>query len=365
MQALSVGMRWWFESLDHARRERGAVMDRLGHGPQESPFQTVLSAPGMRLRHYGRRNMDGDDRHIALIVPAPIKRHYIWDLAPQCSVVQRLVERGMQVYLIEWTNPDGEETRFGLQEYGYAMIEECVDAIEAFHPAGKLFLLGHSLGGVLAAIYAALRPPRVAALVLIEAPLHFAGASGSFGPLVAFGPPARSVTSVFKRVPGSVLSLVSTMASPATFSIERYADLIASLGSREYLNLHLLVVRWTMDEAPMAGPLFEQVVERLYREDAFMRGTLTIAGRPLGPMNLVSPLLSVYDPHSVVIPPESVIAFHRATGGTMKRLLPYEGDTGVALAHVGALVGDNAHRLLWPQIFDWMAAAGAAHGAPH
>lgn len=356
MQTMSAGIRWWFESLDRSRRERGATMDRLGYGPQESPFQAILATPGMRLRYYGGPS---GNAAVALIIPAPIKRHYIWDLAPQCSVVQRLLDRNMHVYLVEWADPAGAENGFGLQEYGYALIDRCVAAIRAIHPSGQLFLFSHSLGGVFAAIYAALCPDRVAGLVLIETPLHLGKASGSFGPLVAFGPHADKVTEVFDRVPGSVLNLASVIASPATFNVERYADLMASLGSSKWIKSHFLVERWTLDEAPMAGRLFEQVVECLYREDSFMRGTLTVDGKRLSPKDVVSPLLSVYDPHSVIITPASVIAFHEAAGSSVKRLLSYGGDTGVALLHVGALIGENAHRLLWPRIFDWIGEAGA------
>lgn len=356
MQALSDGIRYCFESLDDARRRRGAAMDYLGYGPHESPYQAVLTTAGARLRRYdrpARASAQGAER-VAVIVPAPIKRPYIWDMAPECSVVQRLLRQGMQTYLIEWTDPQGDENRNGLDEYGDALIGQCLDAIDAAHPDQEIFLLSHSLGGIFAAIHAALHPKRLAGLVLIEAPLHFEEATGSFGPLVAFGPPADKVTRVFNRVPGSVLNLASVVASPSTFNMERYADFVASLGSPQSIRSHLLVERWTLDEAPMSGRLFEQVVERLYRENAFMRGSLAVNGELLSPQRIRTPLLSVYDPHSVIIPPASVIAFHEASGTANKRLLAYDGDTGIGLAHVGALVGKNAHSRLWPQIHAWI-----------
>jgi len=144
------------------------------------------------------------------------------------------------------------------------------------------------------------------------------------------------------------------VASPITFGSARYADLFASLPSTPKIRSHWLVERWTLDEMPMSPRLFEQVVEQLYREDYFMRRMLTIADRTIGPQDLAVPLLSVYDPSSVVIPPASVIAFHEAAASRNKRLLTYDGDTGVAIAHVGALVGENAHRTLWPEIFGWI-----------
>lgn len=356
MQTVSSGIRWWFESLDKARRRRGVAMDHLGYGPTESPYQTALSVPGVRLRFYGG-NPSGNS--IAFIVPAPIKRHYIWDLAPECSVVQHAMREDMQVYLAEWTDPLEHQGRLGLADYAYRLLDLCVRAIRTTHPSSQVFLLSHSLGGIFAAIYAAMRPEQVAGLVLVESPLHFGGASGSFTPLVTFGPRADKVAQFFDNVPGSVLNMASVIASPATFHVERYGDFVASLGSTRTLRTHMLVERWMLDESPMPGRLFEQVVEDLYRRDSLMQGSLTIAGRTLSPSDVTAPLLAVYDPHSVVIPPDSVIAFHDAAGSKQKRLLSYEGDTGVALAHVGALMGENAHRTLWPQIFAWLSVIGA------
>lgn len=364
MQFPSSAVCWWFQSMDHARRMRGASMDQMGYGPIESPCQTRLTRPGMRLRFYG--GTKSSDK-IALIIPAPIKRHYIWDMAPECSVVQRALDAGMQVYLVEWTAPETAQAEFGLSDYGYRLIDECTNAILSATPHGRIFLLSHSLGGVLAASYAALRPGRVSGMALIESPLHFAEANGSFAPLAAFGPPARRIVEAFDNVPGSVLSMTSVAASPATFLAERYADFVASLESDELIRRHLQVQRWTLDEAPMSGRLFEEVVEQLYREDRFMRGTLVVNGRSLGPANIVAPFLAVYDPRSLIIPPASITLFQAATASGNKRLLPYHGDKGVALAHVGALVGNNAHRQIWPEIFRWIdeACADKAAATPH
>jgi polyhydroxyalkanoate synthase len=340
---------------------RGATMDRLGYGPTESPHETVLSTPAMRLRYYGGHEQNGP---VALIVPAPIKRHYIWDLSPGRSVVRHALRAGMQVYLIEWAAPGAEENLLGLEDYGHALIDRCVDAIAAeTNAAGRstapLFLLSHSLGGVFATIYATLKPQRVAGLVLIEVPLHFGASAGAFAPLLALAPHADRVADWCSPVPGTLMSIASMAASPATFGVERYADLIASLDSHEALESHLMVERWTLDETPMAGRLFEQVVEELYREDRLMQGRLTIAGRRIGPRDLIVPLLAVYDPRSVVIPPASALAFCEVAASPLPRLLAYGGDTGVGLAHVGALIGRNAHASLWPAVFDWIQMTGA------
>jgi polyhydroxyalkanoate synthase len=74
---------WPFESLDRVRRLQGLALDRIGLGRHETPYRIVFSRPGLRLRCYG----DEGGGPILFIVPAPIKRPYIWDLSPERSVV--------------------------------------------------------------------------------------------------------------------------------------------------------------------------------------------------------------------------------------------------------------------------------------
>jgi polyhydroxyalkanoate synthase len=349
-------MHWWFEAMDAERRVRGNVMDGLGLGPRESESEVVLALPGLRLRCYG----GPAHARTGLIVPAPIKRHYIWDLLPGCSVVQRMLDDGMRVYLIEWADPEHELVHAGLDQYGDAWIGRCIEVIRRDSPSSPIFMFSHSLGGVLAVIHAALRPQQVAGLVLIETPLHFGPASGAFFPLLVVAPAADTITRApplaaggARRVPGSLLSMISAAASPTTFQVERAADFVASLGSRTALLRHVLVERWTLDELPMAARLFEQVVETLYRRDALMRGMLKVGGQALGPDRLESPLLAVYDPQSRIIPPPAISAFIAAAGSRDKQLLPVTPEAAVGLSHVAALVGTRAHRELWPRLLAW------------
>ena len=334
------------EQLDHARRRTGRLLDGVGVGPQETPSEVVAEAPGVRLRHFP----GATGAPPVLLVPAPIKRWYIWDLEPAVSVVRRCLAYPLDVYLVEWTEDGGA----GLDGYAGGMLRTCIDAVAERTGHRPVPLIGHSLGGTLAAVFAARNPEAVGPVVLLEAPLHFGRDAGAFAPLLAMSPPVRRLADVERPVPGSFLDMVSMLADPVAFQLARYADLALSLRDPALLATHLRVLRWTLDELPLPGPLFEDVVERLYRRDEFMSGALSIAGRRVGPADLTVPLLTVLNPYARVIPPESIVPFHQAAGGSRKQLIRYRGDRGVALQHVGMLVGRNAHRFLWPVVLDWL-----------
>lgn len=84
--------------MDRSRQARGKLYERAGYGPVETPFTVLHSEPGLNLRHYGSPEAHGP---AVLLVPAPIKRAYIWDLAPGTSTVRLWLEQGYRVYLAE------------------------------------------------------------------------------------------------------------------------------------------------------------------------------------------------------------------------------------------------------------------------
>lgn len=343
-----------YRRMDRYRLAQRDMLDLAGFGPQESPYTVLHSEPGLNVRRYQPIGKDGADGPVLLIVPAPIKRPYIWDIAPEASVVRRCLQQGMQVYLAEWTQVSSAEHPFGLGDYADRLLSRCVDVVKASSGDGALTLAGHSLGGLLAAMHACLHPDNVQALVLLESPLHFGKDAGSFAPLVASVPDTKPMADAFGDVPGSFLNSVSAAAAPHAFQLERFLDRCLCSGDPQAFKTHMRVERWTCDEFPLPGRLFYEIVEQLYRNDQFMQGTLPVGGRTIGPADLKCPLLCVVDPRSRVIPPESVLPFHEATASPMRELLWYEGDTGVAIQHVGVLVGKSAHTQLWPRIFDWL-----------
>lgn len=344
-----------YEQLDQTRRWQGTVMDALGLGPEVTPSRTVLLGPFFTVKAYGDGQGDGP---ALLIVPAPIKAGYIWDLAPEVSVVQACLRHSVRVSLVEWARPGPGDEALGLDEYADTAIVSSLDAVEKETGAHRVFLAGHSLGGTFAAIFASLHPRRVKGLVLVGAPIGFGSPEGALDALVAGAPPAGESAGLTGNVPGSFLSASSILASYRSFQVDRMEDFLGSLMDVRSLQRHFMVERWTLDEMPLPKKLFEEVVEGLYRRNLFMRGELEVGGRTAAPASVDSPLLSVADERSDVVPPGSSLAFHEAVKSTDKRVLWYGGDVGVAIQHMGMLAGRNAHRFLWPEIMAWIHARG-------
>ena len=344
-----------FVALDQARRAYGAWLDRLGYGPVRTPSRILWTGSNARLLTYDTTATGA----ALLIVPAPIKRAYIWDLSPEASVVRRGLAAGLRVHMLEWIDPEGSARSFGLHDHIEKAIIPALEAMAA-GVEGPAVLAGHSLGGTIAAIAAALHPDRVAGLVLVEAPLRFGEHSGALGPLVAAMPSSTVAALGRTSVPGSLLSLAAVTAAPDVFLAEPTFDWLASAGSTTAAAIHLRVERWMRDELAMPGPLFVDIIEDLYREDRLATGSLSLGGRRIDPAALNTiPVLAVVEPQSRVVPPKSAIGLFERWPAKELCVLDYGGDKGVALQHVGPLVGQSAHQRLWPEILAWIAAQAA------
>src|SRR5262249_54095924 len=129
--------------------------------------------------------------------------------------------------------------------------------------------------------------------------------------------------------PGSLLSLMSTMASPSTFIWSRLMDAVLSISDPHAMDIHARVERWALDEVPLPGKLVHQIIDWLYRENRLSRGALKVRGRLVGPSTLSVPTLAVINTADEIAPPASVEPFIKATPAKVARTIEYPGEIGV------------------------------------
>jgi polyhydroxyalkanoate synthase len=244
------------------------------------------------------------------------------------------------------------------QSAGNAGFDECVDAvadgiarISGNGADAKPFLIGHSLGGTLAAIFTAASPESVRGLALLCSPLCFKPGESCFRDALVSLVPSNLTEALF---PGSLLSHMSALASPDTFIWSRLMDAALSLADQHAMEIHARVERWALDEVPLPGKLVHQLIDSLYRENRFCRGALSVRGRLVGPRNISVPTLAVVNTTDEVAPVASIRPFIDALSSQQARVIEYPGERGVALQHLGILIGRTAHAQVWPEIVFWL-----------
>src|SRR5690348_15616586 len=119
--APSAAGRAHFFLADILRRAQGDAVSTFGLGPTEYPFCVMASGPYWRLRNYG----DRDGSRSLLVIAAPIKRPYIWDLCPSVSAVGYCLRQGLSVYLLEWMPASDCAGNHGLDDCAL-VIADCI-----------------------------------------------------------------------------------------------------------------------------------------------------------------------------------------------------------------------------------------------
>jgi polyhydroxyalkanoate synthase len=82
-----------------------------------------------------------------LIAPPQINKFYVFDLAPQKSIVQLALKGGLQTFAISWKNPTREDSDFGLDTYVGA-LDEAVDVMREITGADDVNIWGACSGGI-------------------------------------------------------------------------------------------------------------------------------------------------------------------------------------------------------------------------
>jgi len=218
-----------------------------------------------------------------LIVPPQINKFYIFDLAPEKSLVRGLLDAGFQTFVISWRNPTIEHRDWGLAEYT-AGIDMAVSAVCALTGHNKINLAGACAGGITLSSYVAVRAAagdtRVNSLTLLVNVLDQAGAEETT--LGLFATPAAIEAA--KRYSARKGVLDGKDLSTA-FAWLRPNDLVWSY----WVNNVLLgnkppafdVLYWNNDTTRLPARLHGEFLD-VYKTNALARpGTLRLHGVPV------------------------------------------------------------------------------------
>ena len=126
---------------------------QVGRDLAVTPGAVVLRTPVFELIQY-RPATTAVWQVPLLIVPPVINKFYVMDLAPGRSMVEYLVGRGLQVFMISWRNPDARYAKWDIDTYGQAILE-AMDAAARITGSEQTALAGACSGGIIAAMVAA------------------------------------------------------------------------------------------------------------------------------------------------------------------------------------------------------------------
>ena len=281
-----------------------------------------------------------------LICFALVNRPYVLDLQPDRSLVRRLLEAGLDVYLIDWGDPDETDRGVDLEEYIGRRLGGSVRHILESHACDTLDLLGVCQGGVLSLCYSALNPGQIANLITVTTPVDFHTPENLLSKWV------RSLDTELLEaagnVPGEVLNGLFLSLMPFRLTQQKYVRLLTEQSDQRAVEDFVRMERWIFDSPPQAAAALAQFVRWFYQENRLIRGTLAIGGRRVSLKDVRQPLLNLYALDDHIVPPEACAALERYVGS--RDYTAYAVPTG----HIGMYVSRAARVEIPAKIISWL-----------
>lgn len=321
----------------------GAAPPVVGRTPK-----TVLHRRGtLELVHY-HAIADEVYRVPLLIVMAPTNKGYILDLAPGQSLIEYLLQRGYDVYLIDWHAPTQAERHLALENYVLDFIPDCIRRVQADSGETDLTLVGYCAGGMLSVLYQATATDSpVKNLVCFTTPVDFS----KMAIFRALADKANFDVDAFVErvgvVPADTVSAGFEALRPAS-RIAGQVRLWDNLWNDQFVKGYRMMERWGNETLPLPGGYFRQTTRELLRGNALHAGTLRIGGRLVDLSRITVPMLHVIAQYDHIVPPECARPLIERVGSRDKQEIVLPG------GHVSIAAGANAVKRMWPALDAWL-----------
>lgn len=342
-KAWDEGFKQWNGWMNLPSVAEHALQPKVGG----TPHDVVYEKNALKLYHYSR-NSPAVVREPVLVCYALVNRPYILDLQPGRSVIQRLLDGGLDVYLIDWGVPSAADQSLGLQDYVCGSIRHVVDEVCQRAQVHSLNLLGYCMGGTLSTMFTALYPERVKNLSLMAAPIDF---SDEHSLLHVWTKEeyfdVDRLIDAHGNCPATFLQSTFQMMKPVQSFIEKYIGFVENMQDDRFLENYFAMEKWTNDNIPVAGETFRQFVKCLYQRNQLVKGEFRLGNERVDLKRITCPLLLLAAEFDHLVHPESTYGIipHVSSQDIEKK--------EIHAGHVGLAVSSKAHKSFWPEAAKW------------
>lgn len=284
-----------------------------------------------------------------LICYALINRPYMLDLQQDRSLIRGLLQRGLDVFLIDWGYPDGADRYLDMQDYIDRYLHRCVQEVCKLSNESEVNLLGVCQGGTLSLCYTALYPQRIKNLITMVTPVDFQTPADLLSKWVR-NVNVDELVATYGNVPGDFLNAAFLTLMPFRLLGQKYVSLLDIAHDPIKLENFLRMEKWIFDSPDQPGEMFRQFVTWMYQENRLLKGTLSIGGRAVDLLRIQQPLLNVYASQDHLVPPAATTCLADLTGSRDYRAYAFAG------GHIGIYVSAKAQKEMPSLIAEWLQA---------
>src|SRR5262249_34538849 len=283
---------------------------------------------------------------------------FIFDLYPSRSLVTFLLDRGFDVHLVDFGEPDAADSYVTLDDYVLDWLPTASEQVKQTTGRRELSMLGYCMGGLFGLMHLGVSRDRsVRNLVTIGAPLDVSK-MGLFAWAAKMG--GNQVEFLAKRignVPGGLSSAAFRLLTPMK-NVTRYGDLFMNMWDHEYVNGFDAMNQWVSQFIDYPQAAFLQFNRDFMQRNKLIRGQMRFGAKVADLRRVKSSLLVFAGRTDQIAPQAAVRAVLEAVGSTDKTFALVPG------GHMGVFAGGTAPEQVWRPAARWLASRSKVKPAP-
>ena len=302
-------------------------------GHDEVTTATVGQWGRVTLQHLGGAG------EAVLLVPSMINKAYIFDLLPQCSFAQHLVQQGYAVYLLDWGTPDSQTSV--TMDSG---VETIAAAIAQLHSQGRPpHVVGYCMGGLMAVAAVLKVQDKAKSLACLAMPWDFTRTTLHGWCLMNQGWVVPNIQAL-PLIPIDILQTLFATLQPMT-AIERLMA-FATEDDPQQLERLAAIEDWLADGIPLERDIALHAFTDWYVANAPYQGCWQVAGQTVKAEELKLPVFVLAPDRDVIVPKPSALAFVEQ--------VPQARVLEVPAGHIGIMVGRRAPESFFAPFSEWL-----------
>ena len=279
-----------------------------------------------------------------LFVMATTSKAAIFDLTTGQSLIEFLLAKGYDVYVMDWNAPSREEAHLKLEHYVLDFIPDCIRRVQQDSGVDDVTLIGYCMGGVLSALYAALHPGGpLKNLVCFTTPIDWT--KMPLAKQCHFK--AERLIDAAGLVPPETIIRAIELHRPAG-RIAGQARLWDNMWNDDYVRSYRMMARFNDETLPLPGEYFRQVHQEFGLKNSLYEGGLRIGGQEVDLKNIRTSLLHIIAQYDSLVPPDCAQPLVARVGSHDKEELMLPG------GHVSLVAGPAAVKRMWPKLDHWL-----------
>lgn len=311
-----------------------------------TPKNLVWECDKVKMYHY-RRDTPAKSKIPVLVSFAIMNRHDVLDLQSDRSLMKKLLEEGLDIYIMDWGYPTRADQYLTMEDYILGYMNDAIDFIRSSHKVDKIHKMGICQGGLFSMIYAAVFPEKLKTLSTYVAPYDFKDANCNMLYKWTKYVDVDTMVDTQRLISADMLNSAFSMLKPS-MDLAKYFGVMEMKGDKDKLMNFLRMEKWKADCPDLSGEMYRKYIKDLFRDNKLIKGEFELNGKKVNLKNMVVPFLNIYATEDNIIPNESTIAVMDHLGTKDKQLYAFPG------GHIGVFVGAKSQKELAPSVAKWV-----------